>query len=323
MKENEPIEQPDVPEEPKVKKYKPEDFSYKKFNPEKKPLKGKDAPDQESEKELRRLERELDAVEDTGARAKTMKPQEVKELDRQVVVKEEDRKAPKKTQEQKERQTLLGLMRTFQVADKLPVGVLGNLHVFEFKGLQREGKEIKGVETQKLLEHVDQGGDIPKNLEFHFHTAFQRGRDENEKMDVDYKVSLQQIMRDGIETTLQTLTALSYYAANNYDAKRGRPETEKPEKTPVVAPSEQKEQAGSTELQAIKTILATKGIQASTIQGEKFQALAVAVPSQARQVLISLTAGIYTVTDKKQDAAKEAAYQAPAEVINAVEKLLE
>lgn len=320
MKENEPIEQPDVVEKKDTPKPKPSDFGYKKFEPKEHRealLKAKTGQDKESEEETKKLEAELAGMDD-GKGKKTLKPQELKGLDDSIKLKEEDRKAPRKTIESLERKAFVKTLKTLTETNKLPIRTEDKTHIFEFKGLTKDGHDVEPQEVQKLLEHVDRGGDIPPNIEFHFHTSFQKDRPETEVIDIDYRTNIHQIMRNGLETTLGSLLSLSYAAASHYDARRVKTNTEAlAGKIETTKP--QKENIGQT-LDGLKKQLLDKNIQASTIHTAQWQALEVNIPEKQKQFSIVHDGTIFQLTEKHLDKAVEIPIQTPSEIIQYIEK---
>lgn len=321
MSGNEVIEQPDVPENPDKKEapkksaFKPGDFGYKKFEAKEHKaalLKAKSGEDKEGEEATRRLEAELEAA--GGGDKKTLKPQELKTLDESVKLKDEDKKAPKDVMAQKERLAFAKLVRTLTENNKLPVDAYQEAHIFEFKGLTKDGKEVKSEEVQKLLEHVDQGGEIPPNIEFQFHTSFKKGRDENEVVDVNYRLNLHQIMRSGLETTLSSLLSLSYAAAENYDEKKGKTKEGSIE---VVKPKIEK--GGENPLENLKKQLNQKNFQTSGIQTAQWSALEVSIPEKQKQLSIVFDGEIFQVTEKRLDKSVELPIKSPSEIIQYIE----
>lgn len=322
MSDNETIEQSDVPEQKDKQKqgaYKPSDFGYKKFEPgERKEAlaKAKTGGDKDSEVEAGRLEAELASID--GDSKKTLKPQEVRSLDESVRLSDEERKGTKKNVEVKEKHAFSQILKTLQETPNLPIKSEGENHMFEFTSLTQDGKVVESKEVKKMLEHVDQGGEVPPNVEFQFHTSFKKGRDETENVDVDYRVSLQQIMRDGLETTLSSLLSLSYAAASNYDAKRakmvvegGKVEVEKPK------PAESGEE---NPLDSLRKQLSAAKVQTSSIQTGQWKALEVSLPEKQKQLSIVYDGAIFQVTEKSIDKTVELPIQSPAEILHYIEK---
>lgn len=320
---NSDIEQPDVPgkaEGPqKDVHYDPEKFGYKKFNPTEhekdkaKTSKIQKDKDKEAAARMGEVLRDMNSIDHKN----TMGSGEISDLDGKVRLSEEDKKSPKQEQEAlkaQEKPAFLELMKTFEVKNKLPIAAEGQTSVFEFKGLVKDGKNTEGPnskEHQKLVGQIDKGGEVPKNLEFHFQTTFQKGRDQNETVTVNYKVGLHQIMRDGLEKTLQSLLALSYSAAASYDA-HGK------DKDSKEAPREKPSETADAKIESLKKDLAkNKGTQVATIQDLKnnWGVLQVHMPEKQKQYAIVYDGALFHVKTQETKT-----FQHPAEVLQYMEK---
>ncbi len=317
MEENEPIEQPDIPEVKKTPQPKPESFGYRRFERTAHQAalsKAKTAKDIEGEEETKRLEAELEQTGDGGK--KTLKPQNLRALDQSVKLTEEEKKAPKKEMESMEKRAFLKIIKTLQESNKLPIQAEDQTHIFEFKGLTKDGKDVQPNEVEKLLEHIDQGGDVPPNIEFHFQTSFKKGREETEAMDVNYRMTLRQIMMGGLETTLSSLLSLSYTAASVYDRRKGKTATEGGE----IEVERPKEEPGKGELDNLRRLLNQRNIQTSTIQTGQWAALEVAMPEKQKQVVIVYDGAVFQVTEKRPDQTLEVPVTTPAEIMQYIDK---
>jgi|GEM_PF-6388851 len=321
MSGNEVIEQPDVPPEKNIPKMKPEDFGYKKFKPgehREALVKAKDAGDKDSEKELERLNKELDGA---GEKEKILKPKELQNLDESIKLKKENKDEPKKSPEDlklKERQAFVKIIKTLSDKPKFAVDAEGEAHVFEFKGLTKDGKDVKPQEIQKMLEHIDQGGDVPANTEFQFNTSFKKGRDENEQIDIKYRINLKQIMNKGLEATLSGLLELSYAAAETYDSAKA-----KTDKGTIESPQKLKEKKESLEknpFEDMKKQLAAKNIQTSSIQAAQWNALEVSIPEKQKQISIVYDGEVFQLKEKRLDKNVETIVSSPSEVMQYIEK---
>lgn len=313
MNENEPIEQPDVKEKKEAKPLKPEDLGYRSFNASKHRealLKAKAGQDSEGEEETKRLEDELAAM---GHR-KVMKAEELRGLDESVRLKEQDRKAPQKTIETMEKKAFARILKNLEESGKLPIQAKEKTHIFEFKGLTKGGKDMEPQEVHKLLEHVDAGGDIPPNIEFHFHTSFQKDRPETEVIDIDYRTNLHQIMRSGLEATLSSLLSLSYDAAAHYGAKKAGQGVE------TGAEKEEKEkESGEAVFENLKKQIESLNIPTSLIQTPQWRALQVDIPEKQKQLNIGFDGSVFTLTEKRLDKNVELPARTPAEILQYIE----
>lgn len=315
MNENEPIEQPDVKEKKERKPLKPEDLGYRGFNAtehRRALLKAKTGQDSESEEETKRLEGELAAM----GHGKVMKTEELRALDESVKLKEQDRKAPKKATESMEKKAFARVLKNLEENGKLPIQAKEKTHIFDFKGLTKDGKDMEPQEVHKLLEHVDAGGDIPPNIEFHFHTSFQKDRPETEVIDIDYRTNLHQIMRSGLEATLSSLLSLSYDAAAHYGAKRtmqgGEPGAEKEQK--------QKESVeGRAAFENLKKQIENLNVPTSLVQTPQWQALQVDFPEKQKQLSIVFDGSVFTLTERRLDKNVELPARTPAEILQYIE----
>lgn len=311
MNENEPIEQPEVKEKKDEKPLKPEDLGYRSFNADehrKALLKAKTGRDSESEEEARRLEGELAAM----GHGKVMKTEELRALDESVRLKEQDQKAPKKTMESMEKKAFAKIVKNLEENGKLPIQAKEKTHIFEFKGLTKDGKDMEPQEVHKLLEHVDAGGDIPPNIEFHFHTSFQKDRPETEVVDVDYRTNLHQIMRSGLEATLSSLLSLSYDAAAHYGAKKAEQGAEKEQK-------QEESVEGEAVFENLKKQIEGMNIQTSLVRAPQWQALQVDFPEKQKQLNIVFDGSVFTLTEKRLDKNVELPARTPAEIIQYIE----
>lgn len=321
MNENEPIEQPDVSEKSKaqkdIPKYKPEDFGYKKFeagNSVKAEGRAKLLADYDSKIEMQKIEDELASLDSVGK--KILKPKDLRSLDQSVILKDEDRKSPPKKMQMKERQAFTDIYKALQGNERLAINTEDKEHIFDFKGLTKDGKDVKTHEAQKMLEHIDNGGDIPPNVEFHFHTTFKKDRDESEVVDIDYRVNIHQIMREGLETTLGSLLSLSYAAASVYDAGKGK-------NSPVpgkIEINKLSESPNKNALQDIKKQLSKNNTPVSIIQTGQWEALQVSLPEKQKQISVIYDGDIFKAKVKHPDKSVETPIQNPSEVIKFIEK---
>lgn len=320
MGENEPIEQPDVNEQKKTPGVKPEDFGYKKFEPGKHQeamKKAKEKGDKEGEEEVRRLEAELAGDGKKDAK-KIMKPGDLHALDDTVRLPEEGKKQPKKNIEELEKKAFMKIMKALQEAGKINIKAEGEDHVFEFKSLTRDSKEMKPEEVQKLMEHIDQGGNIPPNIEFQFHTSFKKNRLDTEVVDVDYRLNLHQIMRSGLETTLSSLLTLSYAAASTYDAQKAkRVEGGEKQETAEVNSDGIREK-----MDEMRKQLTGRGLEASVIQTGQWQALNVVAPEKQKQFTVVYDGNIFQLTEKRLDKTVEINIATPSEVLQYIDREL-
>lgn len=317
MGENEPIEQPDVPDGKKTPQHKPENFGYRRFERAAHQAalsRVKTEKDVEGEEETKRLEAELALVGDGDK--KILKPQNLRALDQSVRMTDEEKRGPKKEIESLEKKAFLKIIKTLQENNKLPIQVEDQTHMFEFKGLTKDGKDVQPNEVEKLLEHIDQGGDVPPNIEFHFQTSFKKGREETEAMDVNYRLTLRQIMMGGLETTLSSLLSLSYTAASVYDQRKGKVEAGEG-RIDVGGP---KEKPTEGELENLRKQLNQRNIQTSAIQTGQWAALEVAIPEKQKQVAIVYDGAVFQVTEKRQDKTVEVPVTTPAEILQYIEK---
>lgn len=320
MGENEPIEQPDVNEQKKAPGVKPEDFGYKKFEPGKHQeamKKAKEKGDKEGEDEVKRLEAEL-AGDGKKETKKIMKPAELRSLDDAIRLPEEEKKQPKKNTEELEKKAFIKIMKALQEAGKMNIKAEGEDHVFEFKSLTRDSKEMKPEEVQKLMEHLDQGGNIPPNIEFQFHASFKKNRLDTEVVDVDYRLNLHQIMRSGLEATLSSLLTLSYAAASTYDAQKAkRSEGGEKQEAPAMNGEVVREK-----MDDIRKQLAGKGLETSVIQTGQWQALNVVSPEKQKQFTVVYDGNIFQLTEKRLDTTIEINVTTPSEVLQYIDREL-
>lgn len=317
MNENEPIEQSDVPEKKDKPPLRPADFGYRRFNAgehRKALLRAKSGEDKEGEREAERLESEL-ALMGGG---KIMKPQELKGLDDAVKVREQDRKSSKSALETMERKAFAKILKTLEESGKLPIQAKEKTHIFEFKGLTKDGNDMEPQEVQKLLEHVDAGGDIPPNIEFHFHTSFQKDRPETEVIDIDYRLNLHQIMRSGLETTLGSLLSLSYDAAAHYGARKaGTPGETGRDREKEKSPENAAE--GAAAFEGMKKQLEQWNIPTSVVRTPQWQALQVDIPEKQKQFSVVFDGTVFTLTEKRLDKNTEIPARTPAEILQYIE----
>lgn len=321
---NETIEQPDIPKEGKEDKnspsYKPDDFGYKKFKPEEHHRaleKAKGLDDKQDKEELKRLEDELNGL-DKNDKQKMLKPEALTSLDESVKIKEEDKKAPPKEVEGRERVAFSKIMQTLQENNKIPIQAEGELHVFEFKGLKKDNKDVKPQEVEKIMEKIDKGGDMPKDIEFRFQTTFKKGREESEAVDVGYNLSLENIMTEGIGKKLSTLMSLSYEAASSYDEMKGK---KAPEGVTIEKPKSLKEAPDLAALENLKKQLEKRNIQTATIQTAQWNALDISLPEKQTQLTVVSDGAVFKVTEKRQDKTVESKIQSPAEVLEYIDKI--
>jgi hypothetical protein len=184
--------------------------------------------------------------------------------------------------------------------------------MFEFRGLTKDGKDMEPQEVHKLLEHVDAGGDMPPNIEFHFHTSFQKDRPETEVIDIDYRTNLRQIMRSGLEATLSSLLSLSYDAAAHYGVKKAEQGVEKDQK--------QKESAeGGGVFEDLKKQIESLNIQTSLVRTPQWQALQVDFPEKQKQFSIVFDGAVFTLTERRLDKNIELPARTPAEILQYIE----
>ncbi len=317
MGENEPIEQPDVAERKKTPTHQPESFGYRRFERTAHQAalsRAKTEKDVEGEEETKRLEAELALVGDGDK--KVMKPQNLRALDQSIKLTDEEKKTPEKNRESLEKKAFLKIIKTLQENNKIPIQAEDQTHIFEFKGITKDGKDMQPNEVEKLLEHIDQGGDVPPNIEFHFQTSFKKGREETEAMEVNYRLTLRQIMMGGLETTLGSLLSLSYTAASVYDQKKGKITTDGG-KIDIEGPKEKPE---GGELQNLRKQLSQRNIQTSTIQTGQWAALEVSIPEKQKQVVIVYDGAVFQVAEKRQDKTVEVPVTTPAEILQYIEK---
>lgn len=321
MSGNEIIEQPENQDEPEKKEAPREGtgLGYKKFEAKEHRLallKAKSGHDPEGEEETKRLEAELAALDEKSDK-KVMKPQALHDLDDSIKLREEDKKAPKKAAETLERQAFVKTLKALQENNKFLIKAEDQNHLFEFAGLHEDGKEVKAQETQKMLEHVDQGGDVPPNVEFHFHTSFKKDREKGEVVDVDYRLNIRQIMRGGLEATLSSLLSLSYAAAAHYDSQKGK---EKKEENAPEEPKEQKETPKEAPLENLKKQLQALSLNVSAIQTPQWNALEVSLPEKQKQFVVVYDGAVFSLTEKRPDQTIEVGVLTPSEILQYIDK---
>jgi hypothetical protein len=270
--------------------------------------------EKDSKEEMKKIEEELAAID--GTNKKILKPKDLRALDQSVILKDEDRKSPPKKIQMKERQAFSDIYKALQGNEKLAINVESKQHIFDFKGLTKDGKDVKTQEAQKMLEHIDNGGDIPPNVEFHFHTSFKKDREEGEVVDIDYRINLHQIMREGLEATLGSLLSLSYSAASVYDAGKGKSNVV----SGKIETSKSSESVRKSPLQDIKKQLNKNNISVSIIQTGQWEALQISLPEKQKQISVVYDGGVFKATVKHPDRSVETPVQTPSEVLKFIEK---
>ncbi len=321
--QNETIEQPDVPDQKSAPKYQPTDLGYKKFNAgehgkdiqKAKTLQGKE--DEESREQAKRMEAVLAEAREKDQ--KIMRPDQLHALDNQIKLTKEDKNAPKKAAETKEKQSFMQLVKNLQENNKLPIQSDQESHIFEFRGLSKDNKDVKPEEVQKMLEHMDKGGELPPNVEFQFRTTFKKGREQNEIVDVDYRIGLHQIMRSGLESTLSSLLSLSYAAASSYDARKGKMKMDDGA-SHIEVGKQRAEKVDEAPLQNLRAMLAKKNLQTSTMQTNQWSGIEVSLPEKQKQFSIVYDGNVFQITEKRIDKTTESVAKTPKEVLEYIEK---
>ncbi len=293
---------------------KPSDFGYKKFNEKQHKeaiLNARNGQDKEAKEETKRLEAELAGMGEKNTR-NVLKPTELRALDESVKLKEKDKKSSPKAAEELEGRAFLKIVKTLENNNRFLVSAENQEHLFEFKGLTKKGKEVKPQEAEKILEHMDRGGDVPQDIELKFQTSFKKNREKDEAMGVSYTLNIHQIMIGGLEATLSSLLSLSYAAAANYDAVKGRL---KPRKGAVESEKKQTENFPGKPLEDMKTELQKAHLRVATIQTDEWNGLEVSLPERQKQFVVVYDGAVFQLTEKRFDKKVEIPAKTPAEIL--------
>ncbi len=155
-----------------------------------------------------------------------------------------------------------------------------------FKGLLKDGKEIEPEKLVQLLNPNNKEKDI-KGVDFQF-SAVQKGEKPGESTPVEYTVSLQQMLREGVRPALEKAIQLNNVAGSEYEkpGKNTPPKSPEPQK-----PNEQK----VDQMAAVKDIFAGKGLETMAANSKDLSIISVKTTENS-QLQIAQVSGIFTVT---------------------------
>ena len=307
---------------------KPEYLGYKKFVPpeqsDKQSLKSTKEQKEAEEKRDHDQGRVNSELELKGVDPKTaLSQQDISSIDSRVKIEK-----PKTQQEEKaslkanEKNAFNQLISSLNQANKIPIVVGEDVQVFEFSGLNSKGEKIETKEGKKQQEAIDKGSDVLSNMEFQFTI---KGEPP-----VNFRVSLHQIMRDGLHASLESLLIESNAGAAEYSERTNKEQKDKAAQGAESAEAQKQKNEKSQEAEkesattALHNLLKANQIQSALAESAdgKWATLKVTIPEKNQQFSIRHDdAGFHIKKDAQQSdpravsEAAEVTKKSPEEVL--------